>query len=91
MPSIGVILICCSYFYLGHVLCYYCQSDSFPCLSPGCNRRMDVVFVLDASGSAESMFYMIQQTAKRITDGLNFDGNHKAMHTSQSVQDCFIL
>ena len=42
---------------------------------PGCTRRLDVVFVLDASGSTEERFYLAQQAAREIIYGLNFGGS----------------
>ena len=38
----------------------------------GCPRQKDIVFLLDASGSVEDNFALIQDLTKRIVYGLNF-------------------
>ena len=38
----------------------------------GCQRQKDIVFLLDASGSVDDNFALIQELTKRIVSGLNF-------------------
>ena len=40
-----------------------------------CQVRADVAFILDASGSVEEIFDMQMKLARRIVQGLNFDGS----------------
>ena len=40
----------------------------------GCRGRSDVVIVLDASGSVEASYALAQDMARRLVNGLNFDG-----------------
>ena len=39
-----------------------------------CLRQKDIVFLLDASGSVEANYILIQELTKRVVHGLNFDG-----------------
>ncbi len=67
---------------LSHCVAHFC---GLPCAAPdhksagcpppaGCPVRLDVVFVLDASGSTEERFYLAQEAAREVVMGLNFDG-----------------
>ena len=45
------------------------------CFLPECTSRQDVVFLLDASGSVEDTFLLIQDLTVQIIQGLNFAHN----------------
>lgn len=44
-------------------------------LPSGCTRRLDLVFVLDLSGSVEKEYHLVVNFARAVTHGLNIDSD----------------
>ena len=55
-----------------------------------CTSRLDIVFVLDASGSVEAKFELAMKLARRIIEGLNFAGSRTRVGVMTYADDVTI-